>query len=97
MNLYIYYRAACDREPELLKRVTSMQANLSKRHGIVAELKRRPQAQNNQHTWMEIYNSVPSGFDAILAHEVVASGVQALIDGERHTEVFIDATSTPCA
>lgn len=97
MDLYIYYRTAAGNAREMQQRVTAMQADLMKRHGFVATFKRRPQEENNRITWMEIYNSVPDGFDAILAHAVKESGVQALIEGERHIEVFIDATSSPCA
>jgi hypothetical protein len=70
-----------------------MQSALSKQHGIGAELKRRPDAKNGQHTWMEVYRAVPDKFDAILAHAVSEAGLQSLIEGERHTEVFMDVSS----
>jgi hypothetical protein len=93
MDLYIYYRVACEREQQLRDRASAMQSLLSKRHGVAAELKRRPDAKNGQHTWMEVYRAVPPEFDAILTHAVAEAGLQALIDGERHTEVFMDVSS----
>lgn len=92
MDLYIYYRAACSDADELQQRVLAMQSALSKEHGISAGLKRRPETKDGRHTWMEIYNSVPDGFDAILTQAVSQAKLLSFIDGDRHTEYFLDVS-----
>lgn len=74
-------------------RASQMQQFLSKQYGIDTALKRRPQEKDGSHTWMEIYNSVPDGFDAILSQAVAAFELSRLIDGERHTEYFLDVST----
>ena len=44
---------------------------------------------------MEIYLAIPEGFDATLAHAVEHAELDALIDGARHAEYFMDIA--PCA
>lgn len=73
-----------------------MQQSIARECGIVAELKRRPEAKDGRHTWMEVYHAVPDNFDAVLAKAVVHAGLPELIDGERHTELFLDCYRT-CA
>ncbi len=95
MDLYIYYRVMCDREQELRSRVAAMQAMLKERHRIATALKRRPDAQDGRHTWMEIYSDIPDGFEAALAVAVSDATLATLIDGDRHTEHFLEIP--PCA
>lgn len=92
-DLYIYYRVGCDRSQALQTQVVAMQAALSLEYGIETALKRRPEETDGRHTWMEIYVSVPQGFDAILKQAVDQAGLPSLIDGERHTEHFLDFSS----
>lgn len=93
MDAYIYYRVRSEHGPQFQARARAMQAELSKNHGIVAELKRRPEAKDGRHTWMEIYHAIPDDFSAILAQALTATRLDLLIDGERHTEYFLDASS----
>lgn len=93
MDLYVYYRVDCVRAQELRERVTAMQAELAQRCGVSAALKRRPEAKDGRHTWMETYLNIPDGFDAILSQAVMQSSLASLIDGERHTEYFLDITT----
>jgi hypothetical protein len=93
MDMYIYYRVRSDRARDLHGLVRALQADLSQRHGIAAELKRRPDEKNGFHTWMEVYLGTPSGFDAILEQAVAETELAMLIDGERHVEYFLDAAS----
>jgi len=93
MDLYIYYRVDCALAQVLRERVSQMQSTLSQRCGVVAALKRRPEAQDGRHTWMETYHNIPEDFDAILSQAVLQSELASLIDGERHREYFLDVTS----
>jgi hypothetical protein len=90
MDAYIYYRVPAAHAGRFHARAAAMQARLSKRHGIVAQLKRRPAEKDGLHTWMEVYCDIPAGFDAILAQALTAADLTALIAGERHTELFMD-------
>ena len=65
-------------------------------------LKRRPEARDGLQTWMEVYPAVDAGFASMLAGAVHAAGLDALLAGPRHAEVFMDlplpgAEATPCA
>lgn len=93
MDLYIYYRADCAHAQALAERVRIMQSALLQRYGVTAALKRRPEAKDGRHTWMETYLNIPGNFDAILAQALMQSELATLIDGERHTEYFLDVTS----
>ncbi len=93
MDLYIYYRAHCDDAQKLQECVHPMQAELTKKYGVKTALKRRPDIKNTTHTWMEVYLDIPDDFDAILQLIVTETGLSALIDGERHTEHFLDLSS----
>ena len=95
MDLYIYYAARSGLADALSAQVLEMQANLAAEYGVGTALKRRPAEKDGRHTWMEIYLAVPNGFDAILEQAVTQSKLAALIDGERHTEYFMDVA--PCA
>lgn len=93
MDLYIYYRAECGHAQALGERARAMQSLLTQRCGVAAALKRRPEAKDGRHTWMETYLNIPGNFDAILAQAVMQSELASLIDGERHTEYFLDVTT----
>lgn len=93
MDLYVYYRVDCAHAELLCKRVTALQAELARQYGVRAALKRRPEAKDGRHTWMETYVNIPDGFDAILSQAVSQSLVASLIDGERHAEYFLDITT----
>lgn len=95
MNLYVYYRVACAHEHALRARVADLQDGLAARYGVEGVLQRRPEPKDGRHTWMEVYAAVPDGFESILASAVRDAGLAELIDGERHTEIFMD--SHPCA
>ncbi|HCY61647.1 MAG TPA: DUF4936 domain-containing protein [Oxalobacteraceae bacterium] len=93
MDLYVYYRAGCACAQAVHERVTAMQAALMRRCGVAASLKRRPEPKDGRHTWMETYLNIPDDFDVILSQAVTQSGLASLIDGERHTEYFLDITT----
>lgn len=93
MDLYIYYRVRSEDAKALQAQAAAMQHALSAEYGIVTGLKRRPETKDNCQTWMEIYEAVPDGFDAILEAAVAKAGLSALIDGQRHTEHFLDVSS----
>jgi hypothetical protein len=86
IDLYVYYKV---REPDaaaLAPRVRALQAGLH----VPAQLKRRPEASAGLQTWMEVYPGVDDGFPARLAAAARDAGVEALIDGPRRAEIFMD-------
>jgi hypothetical protein len=89
-DLYIYYRVPDAVAAQLAPRVQAMQARLHAACGVAGQLKRRPQSQQGLQTWMEIYLATGAGFDAALATAVHDAALLEQIDGERHTEVFMD-------
>ncbi|MES2126302.1 MAG: DUF4936 family protein [Pseudomonadota bacterium] len=95
VDLYIYYRVNEVHVEELAGRVLAMQARLAASHGVKGTLKRRPEAQDGQQTWMEIYPASGDGFAAVLQAAESEAAIAALIDGKRHTEIFMDFS--PCA
>lgn len=92
-DLFIYYRVPEEHAAQLGPRVRAMQARLLAAYGVAGQLKRRPAASGGQQTWMEIYPAAGPGFDAALAAAVQEAALSEQIDGERHTEVFMDVTT----
>lgn len=93
MDLYIYYRVAVADADVLQRHVTRMQTELATRHCVAAALKRRPEATDGMHTWMEVYAAVPDTFETSLKQAVGDAGLNQWIDGARHTEYFQDVFS----
>lgn len=93
MDLYIYYRVPVANADVLQQQVARMQAQLAAHHRVAAALKRRPEATDGMHTWMEVYPSVPDAFEASLAQAVSDAGLDEWIAGVRHTEYFQDVSS----
>lgn len=90
MDLYIYYRVRVADAASFLSKITHMQDDLVRQHGVRSALKRRPEAQDGMHTWMEVYLDVTDGFVASLEQAVVENQLSLSIDGKRHTEQFLD-------
>jgi len=93
MDLYIYYRIRNGRADEFRTKAGAMQSRLTREYGIVAALKRRPEEKDGLQTWMEIYQAVPDGFAMQLERAVAQAGLAALIEGQRHTECFVDVSA----
>jgi len=93
MDLYVYYRVQARDADSLLPRVRALQQALAAAHGVVPQLKRRPDSPDGVQTWMEVYPATTAGFTAALAQAVSAAGLDALIAGPRHTEAFMDIPS----
>lgn len=98
-ELFIYYRSQPAHAAAVQARVLEFQAALCRAHpGLVARLLRRPEERNGLLTWMETYAIEPMvtscRLDDDLQRQIErhATCLQGLIDGERHTEVFL-----PCA
>ncbi|MEF7615799.1 DUF4936 family protein [Aquincola sp. MAHUQ-54] len=107
LQLYIYYRVACDDLAQSLAAAGRMQSDLARRHpGLAVQLlvKRAPatapSSAASHATLMEIYaaeDTAPAGGDLIqaLAGEIEREAASCLgrwIDGVRHAEWF-----EPCA
>lgn len=93
MDLYIYYQVRREHAAALLPRVQDMQRRLSGEYAMVTGLKRRPQEKDGHQTWMEIYQAIPDGFETALDRAIAHEGLETLIDGQRHTEHFVDISS----
>lgn len=93
MDLYIYYRVRSEDANALHTRALAMQQALAAETGITIGLKRRPEEKDGRQTWMEVYEAVPEGFEAILDRAVAQADLSPLIDGLRHTEYFLDVSS----
>jgi hypothetical protein len=93
MDLYIYYRVRREDSSKLQTQAVGMQDALTEEYGIVTALKRRPEEKDGWQTWMEVYQTVPNGFEVILERAVEQAGLSALIEGQRHTEYFLDVSS----
>lgn len=90
MDLYIYYRVRSENATALQVRASAMQHRLASECGIAGSLKRRPEEKDGRQTWMEVYHTVPDGFEAMIDAAVSRDGLAKLIDGPRHTEHFMD-------
>ncbi len=87
-DVFVYYQVPRVGAAQLLPHVMQMQAELSHRYGVQVSLKRRPEEKLGMQTWMEIYANVPEGFLTALQAAVLAAELP--IDGERHSEIFVD-------
>jgi hypothetical protein len=94
-DLYVYYQVTDAVAASLQTVVTAMQAALARSHGVVTGLKRRPESEQGLQTWMEIYTGTRAGFGEQLAAASAAAGIDRLVEGQRHTEVFTEMP--PCA
>ena len=97
-ELFIYYRVRAGDAPAALRVVQSLQADLRARHPqLRTRLLQRPETDQDLQTWMETYATEPTagGIDADLQADIEASSgaMLTLIQGLRHTEVFIACAS----
>ena len=95
MDLYIYYRATVVNAPAIFAEATKLQRLLHDACGVQSALKRRPEAVDGRHTWMEVYHAIPEEFTRQVERMLGQTGLTGLIDGTRHTEFFLDCP--PCA
>jgi hypothetical protein len=95
IDLYVYYKVREQDAAALEPRVRAFQAALARRHGIVPQLKRRPEIRDGLQTWMEVYPATDDAFGAAVAAAALDAGLASLIAGPRRAEVFMDLT--PCA
>ena len=99
-ELFIYYRLRSIDAAAAQSVVQACQAQLRQRHPhLVARLLRRPDDAQGWQTWMETYSTDPMngapGITAELQSEIEAQAhtLLPLLDGPRHTEVFIACAS----
>lgn len=100
MDCYVYYRVSSHNAAAARQAVAQLFALTAARFGVSGRLQWRADTSANDTaagttTWMERYDDVSPAFVASLAPLAVESGLTALIEGDRHTECFIDAP-TPC-
>lgn len=100
-ELFIYYRLRSGDAARALTIAREFQSKLIEQHPhLMARLLRRPDETDGWQTWMEIYSTDDSadpmrqsaGITADLQQEIEsrASVLLPMIDGARHTEVFIE-------
>ena len=99
-ELFVYYRVRADDAEAVCVVVRNLQARLIAQHpGLIARLLRRPETTDGAQTWMETYAVDPdhasAGVSAELqaAIETQAIALLPLLDGPRHTEVFLACAS----
>lgn len=90
-SLYVYYRIA---RPDVMaaRAAASKMQDLIEAQGLTAPrlmLRPEPDAEGRQ-TWMEVYEAWDSSWPAIVDRALAESGLAALIEGDRHLELFID-------
>jgi Domain of unknown function (DUF4936) len=93
MDLYIYYRVCSSDAPGLQACISDMHAALRHKYDVTCSLKRQAQEKDGRQTWMEVYLSIPDGFEHALQRAVTDALLAPLIDGVRHTEYFVDVKS----
>ncbi|MFK3737735.1 DUF4936 family protein [Massilia sp. TN1-12] len=97
IDLYVYYKVRDIDADALAPRVMALQRALAPRHGVAAQLKRRPEARDGLQTWMEVYPSVADDFAAVLDAAAQEAGLDAFIAGPRRAEIFVDLAPEPAA
>jgi len=103
IDLYVYYKVRTLDAAALAPRVRAMQAALAVSQRVSVQLKCRPETRDGLQTWMEVYPGVPEAFAGLLEGAAAAAGLDALVQGPRRAEVFVDLMpdpsleQTPCA
>jgi hypothetical protein len=93
VDLYVYYKVRDENAERLAPLVCSLQARVIQPGH--ARLLRRPESRDGLQTWMEVYPDVPVDFAAGLEKAAAAAGLDGLVEGPRHVEVFTEIP--PCA
>ena len=88
-HLYVYYRVPVIDAASLRARVVAMQDGLFDETGVRGRLTKRPAAVDGEETWMEIYEHVPSGFEARL-EAAAATSLPTTRLAARRIERFVD-------
>ncbi|MEI8324755.1 MAG: DUF4936 family protein [Betaproteobacteria bacterium] len=92
MHRYIYYRVPVGQAAVLKQRVLQMHQLIQRQTGVQCQLMRRVQQPVQTHTWMEVYQDIPGGFDALLQRFELEAGLASLIIGARHGDDFSDGS-----
>ena len=91
-EVFIYYRVRGEAAGAALAAVREMHAQLRGEFPhLAARVLRRPDTDKGLQTWMEIY-AIEGGVDEPLRARIAALALawQALVEGDRHTELFTD-------
>ena len=94
-DFYVYYKVRAGDAARLAPLVHAMQRRLAHDAGVQVQLKRRPGDHDGLQTWMEVYYGATDGFAPLLAQAAEDAGIDALLAGARHLEIFTDLP--PCA
>ena len=95
-ELFVYYRVLNSDAATVQAAVEGFHAQLHARHPtLIARLLRRPGAVDGWQTWMETYATdpmrAPAGITPELQADIEAQArvLLPMLDGPRHTEVFV--------
>jgi hypothetical protein len=94
-ELFIYYRVRTVDAHAAQAAVSQLHARLRGIDPLLsARLLRRPAEENGSQTWMEAYAS-PDGITDVMQARIESEALMLapLIDGPRHTEVFVACAS----
>jgi hypothetical protein len=99
-ELFIYYRVRLIDAAAAEAAVKDFQAELRQQFPqLIARLLRRPETTDDRQTWMETYSTDPlrdpAGISSGMQSEIEARALALLsmLDGPRHTEVFMACVS----
>jgi hypothetical protein len=90
-NLYIYYQVRPEQRSKAHALVLQIQARLANRTSQLGRLLRRAElSAAGTETWMEVYENITRASAAMLETLQQEAGLDALIEGERHIERFVE-------
>jgi len=90
-NLYVYYRVHASREADALRSIADFLVQLDRAGTGRPRLMRRPDVDAaGRQTWMEVYEPWDEAWTSDIKRCFDRCGMTALVDGERHVEVFVD-------
>lgn len=101
--VFIYFRARPGDDERVAASIDTLQATMRQRHGadLQARFGHRREEAAGQRTWLESYALAPDADVAALlalrADCATPAGLDALLEGEAHIEVFDMRGDAPCA
>jgi hypothetical protein len=95
-SVFIYYRVAAASAEDVRVAATALLEGVERLCGVGGRLMQRA---DDALTWMEVYPQVsdPALLQAAIAQALPESGLELLLAGSRHTEVFIEQAPPRCA
>ena len=89
LDRFVFYRWRASQESAYLAQARTRLAQLHQSSGIEGLLRRRPEAKEGLHTWMESFIDLPAAQEAAVSAHLADPRSASFIEGERHTERFV--------